>query len=158
MRFRLLSAALLFSISLSTAHAGTTIPFDADWRFTVGDPPGRRTAQFDDAGWSAVELPHDWSIAGPLTPEQSHPQCRRLFSGRGRLVSKDVQAPLGFRREARRSALRRSVHALRGVGEREKLRHTSLWLHAIHLRYDSRTESRTAQHHRGACRQLQTDQ
>ena len=43
MRFRLLSAALLVSVSHSAAHAGTTIPFDADWRFTVGDPPGRRT-------------------------------------------------------------------------------------------------------------------
>ena len=67
MRFRLVSAALLVSISLSAAHAGTTIPFESDWRFTVGDPPGAQDAQFDEAGWSAVELPHDWSIAGPLT-------------------------------------------------------------------------------------------
>jgi len=42
------------------------VSFDTDWRFMQGDPAGAQQAQFDDAGWTAVEVPHDWSIAGPV--------------------------------------------------------------------------------------------
>ena len=61
MRFRLVSAALLVSISLATTHAGTTIPFDADWRFTVGDPPGRRT----HSSMMPVGVPWNCHTTGP---------------------------------------------------------------------------------------------
>lgn len=66
--------ALMFAASLlvsAVARAGTIAPFDADWRFTRGDPAGAQEPQFDDAAWSPVELPHDWMIAGPI--ERNNP-------------------------------------------------------------------------------------
>jgi len=41
--------------------------FNRDWRFARGEQPGTvREAMFDDSGWEAVRLPHDWAIAGPF--------------------------------------------------------------------------------------------
>jgi beta-galactosidase len=34
-----------------------------------GDPAGAEGAQFDDSGWRAVALPHDWSIEGPYAQD-----------------------------------------------------------------------------------------
>ena len=39
---------------------------DNGWRFRLGETTGAEAANFDDAGWSPVVLPHDWSIAGPV--------------------------------------------------------------------------------------------
>lgn len=39
--------------------------FDTDWKFSRGDFPGAQMPGFADGGWSAVDLPHDWSIKGP---------------------------------------------------------------------------------------------
>lgn len=41
--------------------------FDFDWRFTRGDPSGAETPAFADRSWTAVDLPHDWSIEGPYS-------------------------------------------------------------------------------------------
>ena len=45
--------------------------WDRDWRFTRGDPSGAEAPTFDDAGWRALDLPHDWSIEGPFS--EDHP-------------------------------------------------------------------------------------
>jgi len=39
---------------------------DADWRFVVADAQGAEQPDFDDAAWRKVDVPHDWSIAGPF--------------------------------------------------------------------------------------------
>jgi beta-galactosidase len=39
---------------------------DLGWRFVAGDPVGAEHKEFDDGGWQAVDLPHDWSVAGPF--------------------------------------------------------------------------------------------
>jgi len=44
----------------------TTIPLDSDWRFLKADAPGAEQAQFADAAWRALNVPHDWSIEGPF--------------------------------------------------------------------------------------------
>src|SRR5688572_30029374 len=36
-----------------------------DWRFHLGDVAGAEASRFDDSAWQTVDLPHDWSIAGP---------------------------------------------------------------------------------------------
>ena len=41
------------------------VSFDAGWRFSRGDFAGAADPGFDDQAWQAVNLPHDWSIAGP---------------------------------------------------------------------------------------------
>jgi beta-galactosidase len=40
--------------------------FDDGWRFSRGDIAGAHLPDFQDAAWNAVDLPHDWSIAGPF--------------------------------------------------------------------------------------------
>ena len=42
------------------------IPFDTGWRFHLGDDPAARQLNFDDTGWRALDVPHDWSIEGPI--------------------------------------------------------------------------------------------
>lgn len=46
----------------AAASAGEKSPFDSGWRFALGDAPGAEAESFDDAGWSSVDVPHDWSI------------------------------------------------------------------------------------------------
>ncbi len=38
------------------------ILFNFDWKFHRGDTAGARMPEFDDSGWRALQLPHDWSI------------------------------------------------------------------------------------------------
>ncbi len=37
-------------------------PFDSGWKFNLGDLPGAEMANFEDAQWRSLDLPHDWSI------------------------------------------------------------------------------------------------
>ena len=66
----LAAAALLLAACVTTARvagpARTTLPFDRGWRFFRGDAPGAEAPAAADATWTAVDLPHDWSIAGPF--------------------------------------------------------------------------------------------
>ncbi len=46
--------------------------FNRDWRFTKGEQAQEvQRIAFDDSGWEAVNLPHDWAIAGPFDPDAS---------------------------------------------------------------------------------------
>lgn len=39
---------------------------DRNWKFTRGDVPGAAQPEFDDGGWRKLDVPHDWSIEGPI--------------------------------------------------------------------------------------------
>ena len=43
-----------------------TNSFDRDWLFLKGDAPGAERADFDDSDWRRLNVPHDWSIEGPV--------------------------------------------------------------------------------------------
>jgi beta-galactosidase len=49
----------------------TTVSFDSAWKFHAGDTTGAQATTFDDSSWTALDVPHDWSIALPFT--QSSP-------------------------------------------------------------------------------------
>ncbi len=40
--------------------------FDFGWKFLQSDAPGAQMPSFADATWRDVDLPHDWSIEGPV--------------------------------------------------------------------------------------------
>ena len=68
-------AGLLSQIGPGPAAAGDTpfarkTNFDEGWRFSRGDLAGAERADFRDDAWSAVDLPHDWSIAGPFSEDE----------------------------------------------------------------------------------------
>jgi beta-galactosidase len=44
----------------------TTVNFDASWRFHLGDLTGAQATTFDDSSWTALDVPHDWSISLPF--------------------------------------------------------------------------------------------
>ncbi len=45
-----------------TSNKPRTLSFDQGWRFIKDDPAGAEKPDFDDSGWRALDLPHDWSI------------------------------------------------------------------------------------------------
>lgn len=68
--------ALLSSVSLLLAPQlmgqvsfGEAEDFNRDWKFLKGDPEGAAEAAFDDGSWRQLNLPHDWSVEGPYSPD-----------------------------------------------------------------------------------------
>lgn len=45
--------------------------FDSDWRFLKGDAAGADKPDFDDSAWRKLDVPHDWSIEGPVDEKNS---------------------------------------------------------------------------------------
>jgi beta-galactosidase len=65
----LLYSALALSAIVSltaSAHTRAIVDFNADWKFVQADPAHAEEAALDDSAWRAVNVPHDWSIAGPV--------------------------------------------------------------------------------------------
>ena len=44
----------------------STVSFDLGWKFHLGDAKGADGATFDDSAWTAIDVPHDYSIALPF--------------------------------------------------------------------------------------------
>ncbi|HEY5345977.1 MAG TPA: sugar-binding domain-containing protein, partial [Verrucomicrobiae bacterium] len=61
----------IFSVALCLlpfiAAARVTENFDANWNFLQADATGAETNNFNDSAWKKLNLPHDWSIAGPFS-------------------------------------------------------------------------------------------
>jgi len=55
----------LYAASLSTRQIEQ---FTEDWHFSLSDAPDTQSPTIDDSTWHTVTLPHDWSIAGPVDP------------------------------------------------------------------------------------------
>jgi beta-galactosidase len=49
----------------------TTVSFDSAWKFHLGDVTSAQVTTFDDTAWTALDVPHDWSISLPFN--QSSP-------------------------------------------------------------------------------------
>ena len=45
--------------------------FNGGWRFAKGDLEGVEAIGFDDSGWEAVRVPHDWAITGPFDAKEN---------------------------------------------------------------------------------------
>jgi beta-galactosidase len=67
----ILSAAPYLAAAEPPETAGASQPritesFDWGWRFSRSDALGAEQPAFKDVEWSALDLPHDWSIEGPV--------------------------------------------------------------------------------------------
>lgn len=62
-------SSLLFI--LSSLVARERINFDRNWRFLLGDSACMAAADYDDAHWRQLDVPHDWAIEGYF--DVSHP-------------------------------------------------------------------------------------
>jgi hypothetical protein len=73
--FRLFTLIVAYILICSNAFgqpAGRNIiNFNFDWKFYKGDIPGGQNIDLDDSDWRNLDLPHDWSIEGPFSKENS---------------------------------------------------------------------------------------
>jgi beta-galactosidase len=61
--------SVFLSLAVTAAATAAPIPrqsFDAGWQFKLSNAPDAAQLASDAAAWQAVDLPHDWSIAGPI--------------------------------------------------------------------------------------------
>ena len=66
--------AVMGTLQTAVCIAGPrrTERFHAGWRFASGEQGESVTqADFDDSGWQAVRVPHDWAISGPFDPQEN---------------------------------------------------------------------------------------
>jgi beta-galactosidase len=76
-RFYLLLCLTSLALSSFAQNQGarTTLNFNRDWTFNLGDVNNGQNVSLDDSKWRKLNLPHDWSIEGefskdnPATPE-----------------------------------------------------------------------------------------
>ena len=69
-KLTLILAALLLAGTVSGAERLHEC-FDFDWKFSLSAPEAAREPGFDDAAWTDVQLPHDWSMTLPyLSPQE----------------------------------------------------------------------------------------
>lgn len=77
MKWNFLAATKAVTCATILALAATVVPsapaanrsvidFDADWGFCKGEAAGAERAEFNDSTWQKLDVPHDWSIAGPF--------------------------------------------------------------------------------------------
>jgi beta-galactosidase len=66
MRKILFTLLLMTSVAAAAEKSRVTESFDAHWQFLRNDPAGAESADFGDSQWQTVDVPHDWSIAGPF--------------------------------------------------------------------------------------------
>jgi beta-galactosidase len=68
----ILFVATFVLLSASVLHAQRKVEnFNRGWCFAQGEQDEQVVQPgFDDSGWQAVQLPHDWAIAGPFNPNE----------------------------------------------------------------------------------------
>jgi beta-galactosidase len=55
--------------SLAQVSFGDAININQDWTFSRGDHPEAAQPEFNDSRWRRLNLPHDWSVEGPYSPD-----------------------------------------------------------------------------------------
>ena len=68
------------SSATSASNPRNIIPFDEGWRFWIGDDQAAKELKFDDTNWRTLNLPHDWSIEGPVNPPPSGEKTGGYFT------------------------------------------------------------------------------
>jgi beta-galactosidase len=59
------------------------VKFNSDWKFAKGGQQGAEAVDFNDSGWKAVRLPHDWAITGPFNPSEDGYAGKLPWRGQG---------------------------------------------------------------------------
>jgi len=61
--------AIFLSTSLfAQVSFGKSEKINNGWQFQLGDTPNAQAADFDTGRWRTLDLPHDWSVEGTLSP------------------------------------------------------------------------------------------
>jgi beta-galactosidase len=83
---------ILSNFSLNAQQTGRVIStFNSGWKFHKGDVTNGQNVDLDDSGWRSVDLPHDWSIEGPFSKDNS--SCTGYLPGGIGWYRKTVTVP-----------------------------------------------------------------
>ena len=64
----LLILGLCWLPAFSQVSFGEPQKINSNWKFILNDAKDAQAEKFDDKTWEAVDLPHDWSVKGQLSP------------------------------------------------------------------------------------------
>lgn len=67
---KILLSILLFSCIAANSQIsfGNATKINNNWKFTLENTPDAQSPTYNDAKWQSVNVPHDWSIEGRLSP------------------------------------------------------------------------------------------
>ena len=67
---KILLPVLLFSClsAFSQISFGDSKKINDNWKFNLQDTPDAQKQAYDDSKWQSVNVPHDWSVKGQLSP------------------------------------------------------------------------------------------
>ena len=67
---KILLPVFLFSClsAFSQISFGDSKKINDDWKFNLQDTPDAQKQAYDDSKWQSVNVPHDWSVKGQLSP------------------------------------------------------------------------------------------
>ena len=83
----------LFAISCSTKTTSNSrrISLDFGWKFYLNDIKNAQVSSYDDNEWEAIDLPHDWSIAGTIKEDNPSGRFGGFFPGGVGWYRKNIQ-------------------------------------------------------------------
>ena len=72
MKLKLIYSLLLSLVCISSLRAQTGFGqvelINKNWKFILNDVENGEQVAIDDSRWQTVDLPHDWSVKGQLSP------------------------------------------------------------------------------------------
>ena len=75
MKLKTIWGAVAFLLVAATIQAkpqfGQAELFNTNWRFNLSDVKDAAASDFDDSNWRPLNLPHDWSVEGTLSPDKA---------------------------------------------------------------------------------------
>lgn len=94
-RLTLLFALFLAAQTVLQAQVsfGTSEKINDGWQFNLGDEADASMPGFDDGKWRTLDLPHDWSIEGTLSPDLA--SCTGYLPGGIGWYRKTLDIPAG---------------------------------------------------------------
>lgn len=98
---RILIMCAISLTACASLSAGKRESFNTGWMFAKGEQPAAETLEFDDSGWRALDLPHDWAIEGPFDKQYNARAGGLPFHGVG-WYRKSFTVPASARGKAMR--------------------------------------------------------
>ncbi|MEN2398868.1 sugar-binding domain-containing protein [Flavobacterium sp. MC2016-06] len=90
---KILLPVLLFSClsAFSQISFGDSKKINDNWKFNLQDTPDAQNTAFDDSKWQSVNVPHDWSVKGQLSPTLA--SCTGFLPGGIAWYRKSINVP-----------------------------------------------------------------
>lgn len=89
--FSIMLCFIAMNTSLAQVSFGDAININEDWTFSRGDHPEAAQPEFNDSRWRRLDLPHDWSVEGPYSPDLA--SCTGYLPGGIGWYRKNLEIP-----------------------------------------------------------------